>query len=390
MADTDRNRYWMWQRGQIEEPDGPLVANLNALVAQGAARWMPEKEEMRRAGPEALLDGFLPAEPLIGPDTNVIAIGSCFAGLFAEWLVDHGYNRYFDSTPEESLVRSPLETPLAVAQQFRWAFGEFDSDLAFWFTPDKRRVEATEARRAQLRRVFAEADVIVITLGLAETWIDRESGEAIWRLPPREHRSDRYVHTVTSVHDAVGALETIDRLRRDHAPGVKIVYTVSPVRFTATFRPFSPVVANVASKAIVRASLDEFLRAHAEDFNETYFYFPSYEIVTQLMDDPYEDNRHVHPHHSAIVLDLFARHYTTFRPDASPQFPESVEAELRQTIAHLEETRIAELRREIEFLQFHCDERLKAIDLLNAACGERLARIEQLERDLARALADPR
>ena len=363
----------MWEH-DASELEGHF-ANVNALRADGAVRRMPDKVQMRDEGPEALLDGWLPREALIGPDTRVIAIGSCFAGLFAEWLAAHGYNRGFDPTSDKSLVRNPLETPMAVAQQFRWAFGEFNPDLAFWFTPDKKRVEATEERRDGLRRTFADAEVIVITLGLAETWIDSESGEAIWRVPPREHRSERYEFRVSTVAESRAALETIDRLRRQHTPQAKIVYTLSPVRFAATFRPISPVVANVVSKAILRAALDEFLRARPAEVNETYFYFPSYEIVTQLLDDPYEDAKHIRPHHADLVIDLFARFYTTFPDTGQISAPLSTEAELRQTIAVLE--------RKVASLQTHCDDRLAIIKDLKTACDERLAVIESLQAGLA-------
>ena len=85
---------------------------------------------MYAGGAEALLEGWLPAEPLIHPDTRVVALGSCFASLFVQWLEERGFNRHFASDPGSSFVWSTLETPLAVAQQFRWAFGEFNPDLA--------------------------------------------------------------------------------------------------------------------------------------------------------------------------------------------------------------------------------------------------------------------
>ncbi len=48
--------------------------------------------------------------------------------------------------------------------------------MALWFTPDKQRFDPTEDRRANLRATLAQAEVLIITLGLAETWFDVESG----------------------------------------------------------------------------------------------------------------------------------------------------------------------------------------------------------------------
>jgi len=241
----------------------------------------PDKEEMANGGLEALLEGYAPDEPLIDEDTNVIALGSCFAALFVQWLAERRFNRQFAAAPDSSFVWSRLETPLVVAQQFRWAFGEFDPDLAFWFGPDQQPYEATEARRQQLRSLLVDSDVAILTFGLTESWYDGESGEAIWRVPRLEVATDRYRFKFGTVAESVAALETIERLRREHMPSTKFILTTSPVRFGATFRPISPVVANVASKAGVRASLDEFLRAHEELLGGVYHYFPSYEMVTE-------------------------------------------------------------------------------------------------------------
>lgn len=379
-APSQTGSYWMW--GDDDPDMAEQERRILAFAGDSRARLTPSKPAMYRGGPEALLDGWLPREPLIDAETRVIAIGSCFASLFAEWLAAQGFNRAFDSTSDISLVRNPFETPAVVAQQFRWAFGEFDPDLAFWFTPDKQRFDPTEERRENLRATLAQAEVLIITLGLAETWFDVQSGEPIWRIPPSDYRDDRYAFKVSSVADSVDALETIDRIRREHLPNSKILYTVSPVRLSATFRQMSPIVANVASKAIVRAALDEFLRVHADELGDVYHYFPSYEIVTELLMDPYADNRHVHIHYSNVVIDVFARYYTTVaQPNSTPTmtFPSDPIDELRNTISMLEEVN--------DDLKEICDERLAVIRGLETACDERLALIQRLQTEIDRLQA---
>ena len=272
---------WIFARAAARDDQRVLLSSQRRL-GEHVARMYPNKEEMAAGGLEALLEGYLPKEPLINEETNVIALGSCFAALFVQWLAEKGFNRQFAAAPDASFVWSRLETPVVVAQQFRWAFAEFDPDLAFWFGPGQQPYEATEARREQLRSLLVESDVAILTLGLTESWYDVESGEAIWRVPPPEVATDRYRFKVGSVAESVTALETIERLRCEHMPSTKFILTTSPVRFGATFRPISPVVANVASKAGVRASLDEFLRAHEDLVGEVYHYFPSYEMVTEL------------------------------------------------------------------------------------------------------------
>ena len=336
------------------------------------ARVTPSKSEMYAAGAEALLDGWTPATPLIGPETRVVAFGSCFASRFAEWLADHGYNRAFRSDGDETLVRNQVEAPSVIAQQFRWAFGELDPDLAFWVGRDRRRFEATEEHRVRLRDTLAGAEVLILTLGLAEHWYDKESGEPIWRVPPRDNQErDRYAVRMATVAESVDAFETIDRLRRAHMPDQKVLLTVSPQRLGATFRSMSPIVANVATKAVLRVAVDEFLSAHAAELNETYFYFPAYEVVTELLVDPLEDNMHLRDECAALVLELFARSYAGHPSGEQLVFPSSPEDGLLQTIAELD-TKCASLQAE-------CDARLDVIAQLKTATDERQAVIERLQ-----------
>jgi hypothetical protein len=340
---------------------------------------MPSKEQMYADGPRALLAGWLPPAPLIGPDTRVVAFGSCFAARFAEWLAEHSYNRAFDSGSDASIVRNQLETPTVVAQQFRWAFGELDPDLAFWVGPGRKRFEPTEEHRVRLRDTLSRAEVLIVTLGIAEHWYDRVSGEAIWRVPPRSlNGRERFAFRMSTAADSIEALETVDRLRRLHMPDQKILYTVSPQRLGATFRGMSPIVANVANKAVLRAAVDEFLGVHHDELNTTYFYFPAYEIVTELLRDPFEDNMHLRDEAAAFVLDIFARYYIGESDREAQPFPSSPEDELLQTVSVLDKHAAS--------LQAVCDERLAVLEELQTVAGERLAVIERLDADLRRAL----
>jgi hypothetical protein len=340
----------------------------------------PSKSDMYAAGPEAFLEGWLPTAPIIQPETRVVAFGSCFAAHFAEWLADHGYNRAFRSDGDESIVRNQLETPSVIAQQFRWAFGEFEPDLAFWVGPDRRRFEATEEHRVLLRDTLVRTEVLILTLGLAEHWFDTASGEPIWRRPPQDLVADgRYALRVSSVADSIAALETIDRIRREHMPQQKVLYTVSPQRLGGTFRQMSPIVANVATKAVLRAAMDDFLAAHADDFNKTLFYFPAYEVVTELFIDPFADNTHLRDECTAFILELFAGAYAGSQRDHGVPFPSAPEAELLHALAVADAKNAA--------LQAECNARLDVITRLDATCHERLAMIERLDGTCSERLA---
>jgi hypothetical protein len=324
-------------------------------------RRYPKKSQIR-AAVEGVLEGWIPPAPLIRPESRVAALGSCFAGNFVEWLLAHGYNQPTAQNPHAALLRNAFESPSVVAQQFRWAFGEFDPQTALWFDKNKQLVEPTEERRQALRGLLETCDVLIVTLGLSEVWYDTVSGEPLWRvMPVAYHDPSRHAFRVETVADTIRAFETIADIRARHVPNLKIVYTVSPLRCLATFRAVSAVTANSASKAIIRASLDEFFRSRPAEMNKTHFYFPSYEIVTDVLVDPFtEDQNHLHEHVLAFVLHMFARHYTTLTSDAATAAPPDA---LQERLALVEQT---------------YSERVGELSMLNHRCAQLEAEVARL------------
>jgi hypothetical protein len=365
-----------WRADEVEVEQFSLL--LDDLQADDALRFTPTKAETALAGGTALLEGFVPDRPLIEPDTRVTAMGSCFAAVFVQWLAENGFNTAFDPTGDLSLVRSPHDNPAVVAQQFRWAFGEFAAEDAYWIARDKVRFDPSEARRLRLAETLKSAEVLIITLGLTEIWVNSTTGEPIWRIPPREHREGKYSLHLSTVADCVAAFETIERLRAQNMPSTKIVYTVSPVRFNATYREMSPIVANNAGKSTLRAAVDEFLRMRPQMLNVTYFYFPAYEIIKELVPDPYSDNKHIHDRYAAGIVQLFAQHYTSLPSRADDKVIGTPEEDdvLRTTIHNFEVA--------VEELQHVADERLAVIEKLKVAADERLELVERLDAEVRR------
>jgi hypothetical protein len=339
---------------------------------------LPSKAKLRAAGLEPVLLGWKPDRPIIEPATRVLALGSCFARYFILWLGDHGFNKAFAGSPYEALIKFDFsfESVAVVAQQFRWAFKKFDARDALWIGENRQRVQPTDEIRLLARETLQQSEVIIITLGLSEIWYDKTTGEPMWRAVPKSsYDPSRHAFKVLSVAETRAALDEIDAIRREHLPQTKIVFTVSPIRLRATFRPISALTANSVSKAILRAALDEFLRAHWDEVNANYFYFPSYEIVTELMGDAFlPDMRHVYDHVPQQVMALFAEHYTTLPPDRDFPVGKTIDADLRRTIAELED-KVVELQRV-------SDERMGVIEELAKAARERLELIERLDAEV--------
>ncbi|MCC7372681.1 MAG: GSCFA domain-containing protein [Chloroflexi bacterium] len=338
---------------------------------------LPSKSEMRRDGLATALHGWKPAAPIIHAETRVFAMGSCFAAYFIRWLADQGFNREVAS-PYGAITKGafPFENVAVVAQQFRWAFEGLDGRELLWVDPEKQLVKATEERRLSTRFAIENAEVLIVTLGLSEVWYDRVTGEPLWRaVPIRYFDPERHSFRVISVAETIEQLELIERIRAKYVPNLKIVYTVSPVRLKATFRPISTLTANSVSKAIIRAGLDEFLRGRWKQVGRDYFYFPSYEIVTDTYRDAFEEDAR-HPHETVVgqVLRIFARHYTSLSVDEVRTLDESLDGTDR-----IAQSRIEELEVRAAELQRICDERLEVIQGLAEAAQERLDLINRLD-----------
>jgi len=373
---------WLWTNAfSTEDADAATVDNereKDRWAAAGRYRRTPRKIAMREDGLDALLDGWRPESPLIDRATRVVAFGSCFAARFAEWLIERGINAAVGDGSEDAIVRNPLENPLTVAQQFRWAFGELSPEHVVWIDQTKTSIQPTPERRDRIRTTLEAADVLLITFGIAEYWLDAASGEPMWRTPLESmYEPARHLHRVATVAEVSQALETIERLRAAFLPETKIVFTVSPQKLSGTFRPVSPLTANSASKAVIRAALDEFLRDHPER-NRALFYFPSYEMVCDVMVDPFEDdNTHLAEWHARKVVATFARTFSSIAVDDDPGG--GVSDELHQSVQALEERSVA--------LQRICDDRLRvireqtiAVEALRRICDERLELIRELDR----------
>jgi hypothetical protein len=289
-----------------DPPNACTVGNLTQWYKGDAFNRLPPRDQQTLA---ELLRGWTPETPIISQDTRVVGIGSCFAQYFLTWLAENGFNRNLDQSPHNSLIRygNALENPAVIAQKFRWAFEGLDNAAVTWIGKDRERFDATEERRELVRRTLLNTDVLVLSLGLSETWYDQQTGEPLWRtMPQHAYVPGRHVFRVESLASTRASLEKIEELRARHAPNMRIVFTVSPIRLLATFRPVSALTANSASKAILRASLDEFLRGHADKLNRNLFYFPSYEIVHDLSTNAFEaDNRHITEAVSSRIVRCF-------------------------------------------------------------------------------------
>ena len=254
--------------------------------------------------------------PLVGPETKIAAIGSCFAERITEHLAARGLDTTFHPAGLQY-------NTFAIRQEFEHLFGTSgysDDDVVLgddgvwehlfrkeFRSPDSKAAVLAMATAGDLvaRRAYNEADVVVITLGLTEIWQRDSDGLVAVELPPApSYRAGGWTYRDARVSENIANLErTVELLKANTE--AQILITVSPVPLGATFRDEDIIVANCESKSRLRAALADFLLDHPDVMT-----FHSYELVAQWQGEGTffeDDGRHVNPQGVAFIMNEFLR-----------------------------------------------------------------------------------
>ena len=266
-------------------------------------------------------------------------IGSCFARGLEKTLVHNGLDVRSISSEFDRWSIVGIGTPLgatnryntgAILNEFRWALDPdspfppdaiVDIDASASIDPHMNPILKVENRATTLERrdIYAgvmkhaaSADVIIMTLGYVETWIDTRFGICTNVTPdPRIVRKDpeRFVFKRLTYNENMENLEALHALLAKYGkPGHKIVVTVSPVPLLTTFTNEDVIVANTYSKNTLRAVTTDFVEMH-----DNVDYFPSYEMVMNAKVETawLPDKRHVRGDLAHQVMTLFVRKWVT-------------------------------------------------------------------------------
>ncbi|WP_220474130.1 GSCFA domain-containing protein [Aurantiacibacter xanthus] len=247
----------------------------------------------------------------IGREARVATAGSCFAQHISRSISRSGYN-YFVTEDGADLSEQDrtaggygifparfgnIYTTVQLLQLFEEAFGEREPAAQALQRPDGRYVDplrqqvdargfdspaaVREDRAGHLacvRRMFAETDLFIFTLGLAEAWQLRSDGTVFSSAPGvvgGAYDPELHAFANFSLEETYGALRTfLEKFHRLN-PDAKVLLTVSPVPLMATYEDRSVLSSTTLSKSVLRVAADMAIRDHA-----WVDYFPAYEIIT--------------------------------------------------------------------------------------------------------------
>lgn len=283
------------------------------------------------------------------PGETFFAIGSCFARNVEERLEEAGTRVLSREIGIPGLGSGSAReggifnkyTPVSILQELRWASGAeaypeaallpaggdqvLDPYLSAKAAPGTRA--ALMARRQLITAYFAKAfaaDIVILTLGLIESWIDTETGLHLNETPHPKilaRNPGRFRFERLSLEQCEAALrETCAILARHGRPGQRIVVTVSPVPLGRTFSADDIILANTLSKSVLRVVAERVVADH-----EGVDYFPSYEAA--MLSDPALSWQSDRLHVSDFVVGHIIRAFLS-RYGIAPDIPVDTAAEI--------------------------------------------------------------
>lgn len=256
------------------DSSGPESWGSRRWHADGARRF-PRRDQFDDLSAlfRELGDGYRPSVPLLGVGDTVVTIGSCFASHIREVLTRVGFSS------GSVWVPSGLNNTFAILDFVSWCIDGRQTASGYRYDLDDEGgiIEwQPDEERISYRPYFADAGALIFTIGLAEVWQDRATGEVFWRgVPEHVFDAERHQFRLSSVDENVSNLRQIVEVVRRANENAPIIFTLSPVPLSATFRPIACMTADCVSKSILRVALDQ---VDSSGMPSVY-YWPSFEMV---------------------------------------------------------------------------------------------------------------
>lgn len=220
-----------------------------------------------------LFKAYGPESPIFGPNDKLLTMGSCFAMRIREWMEKNGRGS------ETIFIPEGLNNSFAVRQYIDWALTGNRSSDAYWYDTTDEGISKWESPTEQkfIKQEFDNHAGIVITLGLAEVWRDKQTEGVFWRgVPDGVFDPSKHENVMSTVNENVNNIKQIVSLIRSHCGNKPIIITLSPVPLAATFDDRPCIASDCVSKSTLRVAIDEALK----DVNDpNVYYWPSFEYV---------------------------------------------------------------------------------------------------------------
>ncbi len=214
---------------------------------------------------------FTSGNKFVTKSTKFFTIGSCFARNLSRSLLKQGYQSSHLEIAEN--LNSTFSNKYFIDYLDNYLEGNILSGSVF----EDRISELMPAGMTanSVINTIREANVFILTLGVAAVCFDRNTGEFI--LPKSNQYtakslSEKFkIRTTTVSENVINIKRVIDFFRKLN-PECRIIITVSPVPMLATFEFNSCVVADCLSKSTLRFVAEEVV--NNSEITNIYYYHP--------------------------------------------------------------------------------------------------------------------
>jgi hypothetical protein len=242
-----------------------------------------------------------PATPpyLLGYGDTMVSIGSCFSEHIGRYFERYKFTidinpfgqQYNPFSIARAMRRLADPQPYAASELMHHneLFHSFDHNGSFSAATERETLAEINDRLARASRTLRAAKVLFLTFGTAYVFKWKETGQIVsncHKMPGGLF--DMELMSTDAIAAEIG--EAIKALRKINAD-IKVVYTVSPVRYFA-FGHFE----NSVSKGNLHAAIHSLL-----GHDPSSYYFPAYELVVDdLRDYRFYAEDMIHPSAPAI------------------------------------------------------------------------------------------
>ena len=230
---------------------------------------------------------------------RIMLFGSCFAQNIGNLLQE---NKFQCDVNPFGILYNPMSIASALhhilqKEQYegkdlfmahgRWHSWMHHSD--FSSSSQEETLAKTNTRLAKAKKNLAKANWLIVTFGTAYVYIHNETREVVGNCHKMPERT--FTRSMLNVKAIVKEWQDVLKKCREVNPGLKILFTVSPIRH---FK--DGMHGNQLSKATLLLAIDEICRTCPECF-----YFPSYEtMMDELRDYRFYADDMLHPSPKAV------------------------------------------------------------------------------------------
>jgi tetratricopeptide (TPR) repeat protein len=257
-------------------------------------------EDYKRLATRYVLRNLPGPARCFGHDARVFTFGSCFAGNIARNLRKRDIRTYHADFFED--INTTFANRYLVEWLARGPIGRQSKAVELCYGQDARATVLNEMK---------QADIIVMTVGVAPSLFDAATGEVILAYGRSEVMlSKNNIMRTSRVEENVENLcALLDDIRMINETA-EIFLTLSPIPLRGTVEMSSAVMADCVSKSVLRVAMHEIFSSH----HKGVYYWPSFEIIRwlgshlslQVFED---DGRHVREEHLDMIMDFFYQRF---------------------------------------------------------------------------------